>query len=147
MTKKLQFWLSPEAKKEDIVFSAPREGDAGYDIRSIAEITIEPKSQVLVPTGLKLAIPLGWVGIIKDRSSMAIKRVYSHAGVIDASYRGELKIVLSNGSDEPYKISKGDKIAQMVIVQHLTDIEEANSEEDLGATERSQGGFGSTGKF
>lgn len=146
MDSKLRFWIDPKLKAENINFASPRVGDAGYDLRASEDIVIEAGKQALVPTGLKFSIPLGWVGIIKDRSSMAVKRVYSHAGVIDASYRGEVKIVLSNGSNENYSIKKGDKVAQMIVVQHLTDSEEVLAEEELGITERSAGGFGSTGR-
>ena len=137
----LQFHLSAGAKLE-----APREGDAGFDLRTLEDIVIQPHEQIAVPTGLRVAIPEGWVGIVKDRSSMAKNRIYTHAGVIDAAYRGEVKILLSNDGNEPYTLAKGDKVAQMIVIPCITGCEQVETEEELGATERGEGGFGSTGK-
>jgi dUTP pyrophosphatase len=126
-------------------FQAPRSGDAGFDLRALEDAVINPNEQLLVATGVRVAIPQGWVGIVKDRSSMALKQIYTHAGVIDAAYRGEVKIVLSNAGATPYVIEKGAKIAQMVVVPCLTKCVTVENIEDLGETERGAGGFGSTG--
>lgn len=142
---KLQFFLDPEVKEQGVRFEAPRSGDAGFDLRAAESLVIEAGQQVLVSTGLKVAIPGGYVGLIRDRSSMAVKRVYSHAGVIDAGYRGEVKIVLSNHGSEGYQIEQGAKIAQMIVVPCLDGLIEVLAEEKLGSTERGEGGFGSTG--
>lgn len=148
MNAELKFFLTKEAKESGIDLVIPNLGDAGFDIRALNEITIAPKTQALVSTGLHFAIPLGYVMIIKDRSSMASKRrIYTHAGVIDASYRGELKIVLSNESEEPQTLLKGEKIAQAIVVPCLVSAKEEDSLEALGETERGHGGFGSSGKF
>ena len=77
---------------------------------------------------------------------MALKRIYSHAGVVDASYRGEIKIVLSNNGSESYHIEANDKVAQLVIVQHLVGCEQVTELENLGKTGRGSDGFGSTGR-
>ncbi len=142
----LRFTLSSQARAAGIRFSAPRPGDAGFDIRACEAAAISPGQQVVVSTGLFIAVPLGSVGVVKDRSSMALKGVYTHAGVIDASYRGEVKIILSNSGSETYQINIADKVAQLVVVQHLSLCEECKSLEELGETERGAGGFGSTGR-
>ncbi|MBX7143061.1 MAG: dUTP diphosphatase [Oligoflexia bacterium] len=141
----LRFWVSPEARLAGADFLPPRIGDAGFDLRSACNITIPAGGQVLVPTGLHCAIPLGWVGIVKDRSSMASKRLYTHAGVIDASYRGEIKLVLSNAGSADFQVTAGLKIAQMLVLPHLEQAEAATSLEALGDTDRGSSGFGSTG--
>ncbi|MDC0358978.1 dUTP diphosphatase, partial [Oligoflexia bacterium] len=141
----LQFFLDPAAKARGVAFKLPRGGDAGFDIQAAEELTLAPGTQALVATGLHVAIPAGWVGVVKDRSSMALKQVYTHAGVIDADYRGEVKIVLSNHASEPFQIQVCAKIAQMLLLPCLTSGLEVGSLEKLGATERGSGGFGSTG--
>lgn len=142
----LRFFLSPEAAARGVTFSVPRAGDAGFDLRSAESVSIAPGAQILLSTGLFIAVPDGYVAIVKDRSSMALRRIYTHAGVIDASYRGEVKIVLSNGGESPYVVAVGDKIAQLLVVPCLTDCAGAESLAALGDTERGCGGFGSTGK-
>ncbi len=145
MESQLKFYLDPVVKAKGIKFDVPRLGDAGFDLRSSEDVVLQPAQQCMVHTGLKLAIPLGWVGIVKDRSSMALKRVYTHAGVIDAAYRGEICIVLSNQGESTYHIEAGAKIAQLVLIPCSTSATEVLSLDELGETERGQGGFGSTG--
>lgn len=119
-------------------------GAAGYDLQSDKDFTINPMQRVLVPTGYAWEIPMGKVGIIKDRSSMAYKYgISTLAGVIDSDYRGEVKILLINLGSLAYKVSKGDRIAQMVIVDHYSD--ELTVVDELGGEDRN-GGFGITGK-
>lgn len=132
--------------EEGAVFEDPRIGDAGFDLRALENSTINPHEQQLIRTGLRIAIPVGWVGIVKDRSSMAKNRIYSHAGVIDESYRGEVLVMLSNDGNEPYQIEKGAKIAQLLIIPCMTESIQVETIEELGKTERGEGGFGSTGK-
>ena len=142
----LHFFLSEEAKEKGVEFHPPRDGDAGYDVRSAEAVVIPTGEQAMVSTGLHLAVPNGWVALAKDRSSMAAKRIYTHGGVIDSGYRGEVRIMLSNESDESYHIEVGDKITQLVVVHHLVGGVEAESLEQLGETDRGAGGFGSTGR-
>ncbi len=141
-----RFYLDPAAKAAGASFASPREGDAGFDLRAAEGMIIEAGKQALIPTGLRLHIPLGWVGIVKDRSSMALKRIYTHAGVVDAGYRGEVKIVISNFGEESYHVEPGAKIAQLLILPHLHAAAEVTSEKELGETTRGAGGFGSTGR-
>ena len=131
----------------DIEFSAPRAGDAGYDLYSIGEYVVAPQERVLVETGLHVEIPMNYVGLVKDRSSIASAGLHTMAGVIDSSYRGELKILLLNVSDEDYTISVGQKIAQLVVVPvYVEAVEVVDSLDALADSERGVKGFGSTGK-
>ena len=123
------------------------EGDAGLDLRSNAEVDIPPLGRVLIPTGLAVAIPEGYAGFVQPRSGMALKRGLSIAntpGLIDAHYRGELKIIAVNLDPEvPIHIERGERIAQLVIQEvptvRLIEVDE------LDETDRGSGGFGSSG--
>ena len=118
--------------------------DAGCDLYSSETVSIPAGATVLVSTGVAMAIPNRYVGLIWDRSSMGVKGVHRHAGVIDSGYRGEVKVCLHNTTKETYHVERGDRIAQLLIQevpvfrQHVVD--------ELDATSRGDGGFGSTGK-
>lgn len=121
---------------------------AGVDLRANIESPIElrPMERRLVPTGLFMAIPPGFEAQVRPRSGLAIKHgitVLNTPGTIDADYRGEVCVILINLSDEPFVISDGERIAQMVIARH----EQAEWEpvEILSETERGAGGFGHSG--
>ena len=117
--------------------------DAGADLMSIEDLEILPGEQKLVGTGVATKIPQGYAGFVFNRSSQGKKGItMPHSvGVIDSDYRGEIKVLLKNISQDPYKIQRGDRIAQLVIIQvflpEFTDI--------WNDTERGTGGFGSTG--
>ena len=124
-------------------------GSSGMDIRAFLTIpiTMAPMERVLIPTGLFLALPENWEAQIRPRSGLAIKQgltCLNTPGTIDADYRGELKVILINLSNEPQLITDGDRIAQMVFQK----VEKVILEkvESLEATERGAGGFGHTGK-
>jgi dUTP pyrophosphatase len=124
-------------------------GSSGMDIRAFltSPITMAPMERVLIPTGLYLALPENWEAQIRPRSGLAIKQgltCLNTPGTIDADYRGELKVILINLSNEAQLISDGDRIAQMVFQK----VEKVILEkvESLEATERGDGGFGHTGK-
>ena len=125
------------------------EFSAGADLYAVcdSDITIEGGKTVLVHTGLGLEIPVGYGGFIFARSGLATKKGLAPAnkvGVIDADYRGEVMVALHNHSDEPYTISHGERIAQLVLLPYLTaDFCECD---ELSETVRGEGGFGSTGK-
>jgi dUTP pyrophosphatase len=122
-----------------------QEGDAGSDLRASEEITIPSKGRCLVPTGISMAIPKGYVGLIWPRSGLAVKHgIDSGAGVIDSGYRGEIRVLLFNHSDADFKVVKGDRIAQILIQKVETS--QFIQVETLDETERGAGGFGSTGK-
>ena len=119
-------------------------GDAGMDFFSNEEMILRPEERKLVSTGISMAIPEGYVGLFWDKSGLAVKNgIKTMAGVIDAGYRGEIKILLHNLSTEEFKIEKGMKIAQMLI--QPVEVREIVEVEDLEETERGEGGFGSTG--
>ena len=122
---------------------------AGVDLKANLEasITLQPLQRTLVPTGLFIALPAGFEAQVRPRSGLAAKHgitVLNPPGTIDADYRGEIKVILVNLSQEPFEIVPGERIAQMVIARH----EQVEWEEvdELDATERGAGGFGSTGK-
>ena len=122
---------------------------AGMDLRANldAPITLEPLARVLVPTGLFMALPAGYEAQVRPRSGLAIKKgitVLNTPGTIDADYRGEIKVILVNLSNEPFTIESGERIAQMIVARY--EQIEWESVEELGTTERGAGGFGSTGK-
>jgi dUTP pyrophosphatase len=124
-------------------------GSSGMDIRAFltSPITMAPMERVLIPTGLSLALPENWEAQIRPRSGLAIKQgltCLNTPGTIDADYRGELKVILINLSNEAQVISDGDRIAQMVFQK----VEKVILEkvETIEATERGAGGFGHTGK-
>ncbi len=144
----LQYHLTKEAKDAGVAFKIPRELDAGFDIACSVDTEIAPKSFALIETGLHLAIPENWVALLRDRSSVALRGGVVTAGVIDASYRGEVKIAMHNLSDETLSFKCGERVAQALVIPHLPGSQslEAKSLETLGETERGAGGFGSTGK-
>lgn len=120
--------------------------DAGLDLIANEEITILPGSRALVGTGIAIALPPGTVGMVCPRSGLAAKQgvtVLNAPGIVDAGYRGEVKVILVNHSDSPARIMVGDRIAQLVITPALTPV--VHVVEDLDATARGEGGFGSTG--
>ena len=123
---------------------------AGMDIRAnlTETVTIAPLERKLIDTGLFLAIPEGFEVQIRPRSGLSIKHgitILNSPGTIDADYRGEIKVVLANISNEPFVVNDGDRIAQMVVARY----EQASWEavEELEETERGAGGFGHTGKM
>lgn len=123
---------------------------AGMDLRaylSDGELVIKPMQRVLVPTGLFMEIPVGFEGQVRPRSGLAIKNgitVLNSPGTIDADYRGEVKVILINLSENDFVIKSGDRIAQLVIAK--CEQMEVVEVETLSDTERGTGGFGHTGK-
>ncbi|MFB0566272.1 MAG: dUTP diphosphatase [Candidatus Aminicenantaceae bacterium] len=121
------------------------EGDAGLDIFSCVDCVLKAGETKPVPTGIKMAIPEGYAGLIWDKSGISLKGIHRLAGVIDSGYRGEVRIVLTNLNSRPFIIEKGMKIAQLLI-QKVERVKVVESEE-LEDTPRGEGGFGSTGKY
>ncbi|WP_315351174.1 dUTP diphosphatase [Segatella oris] len=121
---------------------------AGMDLRANIEapITLKPMERRLIPTGLYIALPIGYEAQIRPRSGLALKHgitVLNTPGTIDADYRGELMVLLVNFSDSDFIINDGERIAQMVIARHEQGIFKVV--EALGDTERGTGGYGHTG--
>ena len=123
------------------------DGDAGLDLRSNEDVTLKPFERRLISTGLAVAIPDGYAGFVQPRSGMALKRGLSLAntpGLIDAHYRGELKIAAVNlDATEEVSITKGERIAQLVI-QRVPTVRLIEVDK-LDDTDRGEGGFGSSG--
>ena len=127
------------------------ENSAGMDLRAYLDgpIKIEPMHRVLVPTGLYMEIPSGYEGQIRPRSGLAIKKgitVLNSPGTIDADYRGEVRVILANLSNEPFIIENGDRIAQIVFAKcEQAEMVQLSDPRELSHTDRGTGGFGSTG--
>lgn len=121
---------------------------AGMDLKADLEtpITLGPLERAMVPTGIFIALPEGYEAQVRPRSGLAAKKgitVLNTPGTIDADYRGEVRVILVNLSNEPFVIEPGERIAQMVVAKHERVVwEEVSS---LSETERGAGGFGSTG--
>ena len=127
--------------------SYAKAGDAGADLATRIDFTINPGERMLVPTGISIALPNGYVALVHPRSGLAIKHGISMVntpGTVDAGYRGELQVILINHDlTQPVSFKKGDRIAQLVIQK----VERADFVEvsDLPGSDRAAGGFGSTG--
>lgn len=121
-------------------------GDAGMDLVSVEALVLEPGKRALVHTGLAVEIPVGFEGQVRPRSGLALKNgitVLNAPGTIDAGYRGELGVILINLGDTPFAIEPGMRIAQLVIAA-VAEVTVAVAD-DLSATERGMGGYGSSG--
>lgn len=122
---------------------------AGMDLRAnlSEEILLRPHQRVLVPTGLRIELPIGYEAQVRPRSGLAIKKgisVLNSPGTIDADYRGEIKVILINLSDQDFLIADGERIAQMIVAKH--ERVEWKLSKSLSSTDRGEGGFGHTGK-
>ncbi len=123
------------------------DGDAGVDLASVEELTLREGERALVPTGIAVAIPPGYGGFVQPRSGLAARHgitLTNSPGLIDSNYRGEIQVILQNTGHTDFEINIGDRIAQLVImpVEHA-DFEEVD---ELPASGRGAGGFGSSGK-
>lgn len=123
-------------------------GSAGMDIRAnlTEAISLAPLERKLVPTGLFLELPIGTEAQVRPRSGLALKKgitVLNSPGTVDADYRGEIGVILINLSDKPFVIEHGERIAQLVIAEHLQP--QLVEVKELSSTDRGTGGFGSTG--
>lgn len=144
--------LRVELKMLDAGLEAPsyaHPGDAGADLRAREDVTLAPGERKLVPTGVSIGLPNGFVALIHPRSGLATKHgltVVNAPGTVDAGYRGEIAVTLLNTDlEQPIELKRGDRIAQMVIQR----VEYARfvPVDELSETVRGDGGFGSTGGF
>lgn len=135
--------------------SKATQGSSGFDLRAdllrlsgvSRELLVKPQEILLIPTGIKIAMPQGFEGQIRPRSGLAAKHgitVLNAPGTIDSDYRGELQVLLINHGKDEYRIKHGDRIAQLVFIS-LPSVSLELSK-DLSKTERGEGGFGSTGR-
>ncbi len=129
-----------------IIPNYANENDAGLDLYSVEDLILKKGERSVVKTGIKMEIPDGSVGLVWDKSGLALNSgIKTMAGVIDSGYRGEIKIVLINLSDKDFEIKKGQKIAQMLIQK----VERPKIElvEELNESKRGEDGFGSSGLY
>jgi dUTP pyrophosphatase len=137
--------LTPSAKVPAIAH--PGE-DLGYDLFASESVTLAPRGHAIVPTGVAIELtssagdPLG--ALLRDKSSMAARRLTCTGGVIDAGYRGEIRVLLENLGDRPAEIHAGDKLVNLIPCPVLTTPVEVV--DDLAASSRQAGGFGSSGR-
>ena len=122
---------------------------AGMDLRANLEqpVTLAPLERAMIPTGLHIELPAGFEAQVRPRSGLAAKHgisIINAPGTIDADYRGEIKVILVNLSNDSFTIEAGERIAQMVVARHET--VEWEAVEELAESQRGSGGFGSTGK-
>lgn len=125
------------------------DADAGFDLFSPADFVVGPTivnqvGSATIDTGVHIAIPFGYVGMIKSKSGLNVKHGLTAEGVVDSGYTGSIKVKLYNHSDTPYEIHKGDKITQLVILP--VPFVKLSLVDSLEETERGAGGFGSTGR-
>ena len=120
-------------------------GAAGADLCASEASTIPPRGRAAVATAAHLQIPPGHVGLVWPRSGLAVRHgIDTLAGVVDSDYRGEVRVVLVNHGDEPFHIERGDRIAQLLLQR--VERAEFTAVASIDATERDEGGFGSTGR-
>ncbi len=137
--------LHPEARAPE----RTRAGDAGYDLRAVEPFALAPGERAVVPTGIAVAIPEGVAGLVLPRSGLAAKHgisVVNGPGLIDPTYRGEVKVVLVNLGRERYEGEAGDRIAQLLMVPCLTPDVRTVTELPPSGDGRGAGGFGSSGR-
>lgn len=132
--------VSPEA----VLPTRAHPEDAGMDLYALEDVILGARQGRMARTGIAMAIPQGFVGMIADRSSLGKKGVKTAGGIVDAGYRGEVQVILWNLTDSEIRLGKGERIAQMLIYPIATPaIREVQA---LDETRRGAGGFGSTGK-
>jgi dUTP pyrophosphatase len=120
-------------------------GAAGADLRASEPVEIAPGARAAVPTAVRLQIPPGHVGLVWPRSGLAVRHgIDTMAGVIDSDYRGEVRVVLVNHGEEPFRVARGDRVAQLLVQR----VERAGfaASAAIDDTDRGAGGFGSTGR-
>ncbi len=137
--------LHPDA----VVPAYAKEHDAGADLHAVAEVTLRPGERALVPTGIAIALPEGWVGLVHPRSGLAARHgvtTLNSPGTIDAGYRGEIKVNLVNHDrTEPFTVRVGDRIAQLVVQRVAT--ARFTPVDSLPESARGDTGHGSSGGF
>lgn len=134
-----------KVNEDAAIKSGSYDGDVAIDLASTEETTLEPMEKKIIRTGIKMAIPKGYAGLIWDRSGMAANHsIHTMAGVIDSGYRGEIQVVLINLGKQDFRIERGMRIAQMLI--HAVPDLKIEEVQELDETERGDKAFGSSGK-
>lgn len=129
-------------------YAPAKKGDAGFDLRTQIDFGLEPGECKTIPTGLCMAIPMGLVGMVCSRSGLAAKHqieVLGAPGIVDSGYRGEVCVTLKNHGNIAVSFRAGDRIAQILFVNHMMHQIDLEPVEELEETDRGTGGFGSSG--
>lgn len=150
----IRFLSKEELLEEGVVSCEPtnkepyrsRTTDAGYDLYSVQNIVLGPKTSTIVHTGIQIAAPPGYYYTIEGRSSLYMVGIFPNRAIIDATYTGEALVSLTNTSDDAYIISRGDRIAQLLIHKQYHAQFDMVKEFSLCYNQRGMNGFGSTGK-
>lgn len=142
----IRYKIKKNENGEDIGFPLTRadEGSAGWDLRSIDGFELKPKAQAIVPTCVFVELPENTYGRIAPRSGLASRGVDVLAGVVDRSYRGQIKVILINLGTTTLIFERGDRIAQLIVTPYVS-TPMVRTEEELSETDRGEGGFGSSG--
>ena len=120
---------------------------AAFDLYVPEAVVIEGNTTTKIPCGIKVEIPRGYFGMLKERSSMAVRGLHATAGVIDNDYRGEITLLMRNTTSEDFDVKAGDRVAQLILIpQYKKAVEEVDDLLGLSGTDRGDGGFGSTGQ-
>ena len=122
-------------------------GDGGTDLYSRIDTVLEPRERQMVPTGIAVAVPEGYAGLVVPRSGLAARHgigVVNGPGLLDSGYRGEVNVILVNHGSEAFTINRGDRIAQLVVVPVV--VQEFVEVDELPPSPRGEGGIGSTGR-
>jgi len=141
------FFCSIRLSQHAILPTRGSAGAAGYDLSSAKDVLVPARGKALCPTDLSVALPEGTYGRVAPRSGLAWKHsISTGAGVIDADYRGNVGVILFNHGDADFHVKQGDRVAQLILERiALAEVEEVPEGQDLDATARGEGGFGSTG--
>lgn len=143
----IEIKIKMEKGAEDLFPVKAHSGDAAWDLRSRTAMELPVGRSTLVPTGVFIELPVNYEAQIRPRSGLALKHdlmLTNSPGTVDSGYRGEVGVIMYNGGKTPYKIERGDRIAQMVICR-LPEVT-LTSADDLSSSDRGTGGFGSSGK-
>ncbi|MBQ9500755.1 MAG: dUTP diphosphatase [Lentisphaeria bacterium] len=143
----IQVKINMLAGCEDLIPVRAHEDDAAFDLRSRSDMILPPGKSVLVPTGVFMELPAGYEAQVRPRSGLALKHnimLTNSPGTIDAGYRGEVGVIMFNAGSGEFAVSRGDRIAQMVIAK-LPEVELVTADA-LSSSGRGAGGFGSTGR-
>ena len=144
---KIKVKIAMQKGCEDLLPAKAHADDAAFDLRSRSDMNVPVNKSTLVPTGVFIELPVNYEAQVRPRSGLALKHnlfVTNSPGTVDAGYRGEVGVIMFNHNDEPFKIARGERIAQMVI-QKLPEVEFVDADE-LSDSLRGAGGFGSSGR-
>ena len=144
---KIKVKVAMMAGCEDLLPAKAHADDAAFDLRSRCDMIVPVNKSTLVPTGVFIELPVNYEAQVRPRSGLALKHnitLTNSPGTVDAGYRGEIGVIMFNHGPEEFAIKRGDRIAQMVIAE--LPVVELETVETLSATDRGEGGFGSTGR-